>query len=128
MDTASHTSAQTGYPTSYTNRKRLLLPDRNGDPTDMMGSIFNLAVLMGVGLMIMALSSIGLGDYFSTKTLTLVKNPGATGMEIITHQDNAVTRLKTSAKEAEGAGTVLGTIYRLQDGSIVWVPGTSATP
>jgi hypothetical protein len=128
MDSSTHSSAQTGYPSSYSNRKRLLLPDRNGDPTDMMGSIFNLAVLMGVGLMVMALSSIGLGDYFSTKPLTLVKDPGSTGMEIITHQDNAVTRLKTTGKEAEGAGTVLGTVYRLQDGSIVWVPGTNATP
>ena len=41
-------------------------------------------VLVGVGLMVMALTSIGLGDYFSDKTLTLVKNPGDPGMEIIT--------------------------------------------
>jgi hypothetical protein len=127
MDANDNFSAQTGKATSYMSRKRLLLPDRNGDPMDSMGSIFNLAVLIGVGVMVMALTSIGLGDYFSNKTLTLVKNPGDPGMEIITKADNQVTRLKRTGSEAEGAGTVLGTVYKLQDGSIVWVPGAGTT-
>jgi hypothetical protein len=115
------TTAQTGSPGSYMTRKRLLLPDRNGDPMTAMSSFFNLAVLIGVGLMVMALTSIGLGDYWSTKTLTLVKNPGDPGMEIITKEGNTVTRLKRTGQEAEGAGTAIGTVYKLQDGSIVWV-------
>lgn len=127
MNAGDAFSAQTGTPTSYMDRKRLLLRDHNGDPMDSMGSIFNLAVLMGIGVMVMALTSIGLGDYFSNKTLTLVKNPGQTGMEIITKKNNNVVRMKSTGQEAQGAGNVLGTVYQLQDGSIVWVPG-SGTP
>jgi hypothetical protein len=111
---------------AYMGRKRLMLADRNGDPMESMGNLFDVAVLLGVGFLIMALSGIGMSDYLSKDKMTIVKNPGAANMEIITKEGNKVTRLKTTGQEAEGAGTAIGTVYKLQDGSIVWVPGTSA--
>jgi len=111
---------------TYMGRKHLILPDRNGDPVASMGNLFVIAVLLGVGFLVMALSGIGMSDYLSKDTLVVVKNPGGSDMEIITKEGNKVTRLKTTGKEAQGAGTAIGTVYKLQDGSIVWVPGTSA--
>jgi hypothetical protein len=111
---------------AYMGRKRLMLPDRNGDPMESMGNLFDVAVLLGVGFLIMALSGIGMSDYLSKDKMTIVKNPGGANMEIITKEGNKVTRLKTTGTEAEGAGTAIGTVYKLQDGSVVWVPGTNA--
>jgi hypothetical protein len=110
----------------YMRRKRLLLPDRNGDPMESMGNLFDVAVLIGVGFLIMALSGIGLSDYLSGDNLTIVKNPGAANMEIITKTGNTVERLKTTGAEAQGAGTPIGTVYRLSNGDVVWVPGSAA--
>ena len=110
---------------TYMGRTRLMLPDRNGDPMSFLGSPFVIAALLGVGFLVMALSGIGMGDYLAKDTLTIVKNPGGSDMEIITKEGNKVKRLKTTGTEAQGAGTAIGTVYKLQDGSIVWVPGTS---
>ena len=110
----------------FMGRKRLLLADRNGDPMESMGNLFDVAVLIGVGFLIMALSGIGLQDYLSSDKLTIVKNPGASNMEIITKTGNTVERLKTTGNQAEGAGTPIGTVYRLSNGDVVWVPGSTA--
>lgn len=110
----------------YMRRKRLLIPDRNGDPMESMGNLFDVAVLIGVGFLIMALSGIGLSDYLSSDDLTIVKNPGAPNMEIITKTGNTVERLKTTGTEAQGPGTPIGTVYRLANGDVVWVPGSAA--
>jgi len=116
-----------GVAPTFMGRKRLLLDDRNGDPMESMGNLFDVAVLIGVGFLIMALSGIGLSDYLSSDNLTIVKNPGAKDMEIITKTGNTIERLKTTGTEAEGAGTAIGTVYRLSNGDVVWVPG-STTP
>jgi len=110
----------------FMGRKRLLLADRNGDPMEAMGNLFDVAILIGVGFLIMALSSIGLSDYLSSDNLTIVKDPGGKNMEIITKKGDKVERLKTTGAEAEGAGTAIGTVYRLSNGDVVWVPGSTA--
>ncbi|MDO8964914.1 MAG: DUF2149 domain-containing protein [Coriobacteriia bacterium] len=108
------------------NRRSLLLPDRNGDPMESMGNLFDVAVLIGVGFLIMALSSIGLKDYLSADKLTIVKDPGGKNMEIITKTGNKVERLKATGGQASGSGTAIGTVYRLGDGKVVWVPGSGS--
>ena len=111
---------------AFMRRRRLVMPDRNGDPMEAMGNLFDVAVLIGVGFLIMALSGIGLRDYLSKDDLTIVKDPGGANMEIITKRGNTVERLKTTGAEAEGFGQAIGTVYRLENGSVVWVPGSTA--
>ncbi len=87
-----------------------------------MGNLFDIAILMGVGLLIMALSSFGLRDLLSNADTTIVKNPGKPDMEIITRKGGKITRLQQTGQQAEGSGTPVGTVYRLQSGEMVWVP------
>lgn len=128
MDAHGRFSARRGHAgsRSYMNRRSLLLPDRNGDPMESMGNLFDVAVLIGVGFLIMALSSIGLKDYLSADKLTIVKDPGGKNMEIITKTGNKVERLKATGGQASGSGTAIGTVYRLGDGKVVWVPGSGS--
>lgn len=122
-------SAQRGGPSSsYMQRRRLLLADNNGDPMEAMGNIFDVAMLIGVGFLIMALSGIGLRDFLSQDKVTIVKNPGAKNMEIITKTGTTIERLKVTDRQSEGAGTAIGTVYKLQNGDVVWVPGTTTAP
>jgi hypothetical protein len=110
-------------PASLLERRSRLLPDRHGDPMESMGNLFDVAVLIGVGFLIVALSGFGLQELISAEDVTIVKNPGTAEMELIRKQGRDIERLKTTDQNAEGIGTAIGTVYRLEDGRVVWVPG-----
>jgi len=103
-------------------RPRSLIADRHGDPMDGMGNLFDVAILIGVGLTIVALSSFGLQELVSDQDVTIVKNPGTPQMEIVTKTGGRIERLTTTEEQASGEGTPIGTVYQLEDGSVVWVP------
>jgi hypothetical protein len=73
-------------------------------------------------------TSFGLGDLLSQEDLTIVKNPGTDQMEIITKQAGEIRRLSVSPDSATGLGVQIGTVWRLKDGSTVWVPEGSTAP
>ena len=90
----------------------------------MMGNLFDIALLIGIGLLVMALSSFGLKDLLTNADTTIVKNPGKPDMEIITRNGGKITRLKQTENKTEGPGTAVGTVYRLQSGEMIWVPNS----
>jgi hypothetical protein len=112
-------------PPSFMRRRRLLGTMHHEDPMATMGNLFDIAILMGVGLLIMALSSFGLSDLLSNTDTTIVKNPGKSNMEIVTRKGGKITRLQQTGQQSEGPGTPVGTVYRLQSGEMVWVPDTA---
>lgn len=91
-----------------------------------MGNLFDVAILIGVGFMVVALSGFGLKEILSDEQVTIVKNPGTPQMEIITKQGAKIERLKSTDEQAQGPGAAVGTVYRLRDGRMVWVPGSEA--
>jgi hypothetical protein len=97
-------------------------PIHDEDPMSMMGNLFDIALLIGIGLLVMALSSFGLNDLLTNTDTTIVKNPGRPDMEIITRKGGKITRLKQTGEQSEGPGTAVGTVYRLQTGEMIWVP------
>jgi hypothetical protein len=105
-------------------RTSLSNPIHHEDPMSMMGNLFDIALLIGIGLLIMALSSFGLNDLLTNADTTIVKNPGKKDMEIVTRQGGKITRLKQTGTQTEGPGTAVGTVYRLQTGEMIWVPTT----
>lgn len=99
------------------------IADQHGDPMEAMGNLFDVAILIGVGFMIMALSAFGMGDLLQNEDVTIVKNPDTPEMEIITKRDGKIERLKRTQEEAQGEGVAVGTVYRLEDGRMIWIPG-----
>lgn len=102
------------------------LADDHPDPMDGMGNLFDVAILIGIGFMVVALTGFGLKDMLTNKSVTIVKDPGTPKMEIITKDGANIERLKTTDEQAQGMGAAVGTVYKLQDGRMIWVPGTSA--
>lgn len=86
--------------------------DRVGDPLDGLINLFDLALALAVGLLLAALSSAGV--------LGLVAGTGGDAGTPIPGEPNA------SGQQAQGQGTAVGTVYRLQDGTYVFAP--SGTP
>lgn len=104
-------------------RRRTLIPDHGGDPMEAMGNLFDVAILIGVGFLVVALAAFGLQELVSAEDVTIVKNPGASDMEIITKTDGQIERLQRTDELDEGRGYAIGTVFRLDDGSVIWVPG-----
>jgi hypothetical protein len=113
---------------TFMHRRRHLLPDGNGDPMEAMGNLFDVATLIGVGFLIMALSSFGLQELVSAEDVTIVKNPGASDMEIVTKSEGRIERLQRTQDMDEGRGYAIGTVYRLDDGTVIWVPQDGTVP
>ena len=88
--------------------------DRAGDPLDGLINLFDLALVLAVGLLLAALSSIG-----------------AAGLIIPNSNGSAGTPLKgappTSGQTATGQGTQVGTVYRLSNGRYVFAPTSGAS-
>lgn len=103
-------------------RGRRGLADHNDDPMESMGNLFDVAILLAVGFLVVALTGFGLSEVISGEDVTIVKNPGQSDMEIITRTAGEVERLERTDDLNEGRGYAIGTVYRLEDGSVIWVP------
>jgi hypothetical protein len=124
MNAAPHTPTEIEELPLFLERRRLLVPDRHGDPLEGMSNLFDVAILIGVAMLVFALSSFGLREILGTKDVTIVKNPGSAQMEIITKTNGRIERLKSTGVEASGKGAAIGTVYRLDGGQVIWVPGS----
>ncbi|MBJ7458318.1 MAG: hypothetical protein JHD02_03940 [Thermoleophilaceae bacterium] len=80
--------------------------DRVGDPLEGLVNLFDLALVLAVGLLLAALSSAGV--------VGLVAGPSGQGTPI--------PGQPTGGPTGGGQGTAVGQVYRLQDGSYVFVP------
>jgi hypothetical protein len=90
--------------------------DRTGDPLEGLVNLFDLSLVLAVGLLLAALSSAGV--------VGLVAGPSGSGTPI--------PGQPAGGQNSQGQGTSVGQVYRLQDGSYVFVPSgapkTGATP
>ena len=79
--------------------------------------------LMAVGLIIILFTAYNLQGLFSEKTeMTIMKISKNKELEIITKKGKEIKALKVSKEKAQGRGERLGTAYRLEDGTMVYVP------
>jgi hypothetical protein len=115
-------SSKTGRDGSIMRRHRMHQTIHHEDPMSMMGNLFDIALLIGIGLLVMALSSFGLNDLLTNADTTIVKNPGRPDMSIVTRKGGKITKLQQTGTQTEGPGTAVGTVYKLESGEMIWVP------
>jgi hypothetical protein len=87
--------------------------DRAGDPLDGLVNLFDLGIVLSVGFLLAALSSLNLAGALTRNTPPVPVKPGQT-----LHQ------LPRPAGQVSGSGVPVGTVYRLPDGRLVYVTGT----
>lgn len=80
--------------------------DRLGDPLDGLINLFDLALVLAVGLLLAALSSAGV--------VGLVSGPSGAGTPIPGEPGGS--------NQTQGQGEEVGKVYRLQDGTYVFSP------
>jgi len=85
--------------------------DRIGDPLEGLVNLFDLSLVLAVGLLLAALSSAGV--------VGLVSGPGGGGTQPINGQPSG-------GGSTSGTGQEVGKVYRLADGSYVFSPSGGA--
>lgn len=97
-------------------------PDEN-DPLTGVANLFDIGLVFIVGLIITLFTAYHLQDLFSEKSeITIMKKNKNEELEIITKKGKKIKAVKVTKKKAEGRGERLGVTYRLEDGSMVYVP------
>ncbi len=109
----------------FMKRKRFQIDDEFGgdDPMAGIANLFDLGLVFIVGLLMTLFSVYRLEDLFSERSeLTIIKKTEAEGLHIITKKGTRIKAMKVTESKAKGGGERLGTAYRLEDGTIVYVP------
>jgi hypothetical protein len=113
----------------FMKRRRVGAADRNGDPLDGVVNLFNVAMVLAVGFLVAALSAAGVSGLLTGDSMTIVTNPGAPDMQVIVKQGDEITRADMAdGVQVQGIGTLMGSFYKLADGTVVYVPTGSAPP
>ncbi len=117
----------------YMKRRRINRVDRNGDPLDGMVNLWDIAIVLAVGFLVMALAGLGISGILTSKQVTIVTDPGTPQMQVVMKNGDQIKKLDVSAgPQVSGVGSLLGSFYQLGDGTVVYVPASSlsggATP
>jgi hypothetical protein len=114
----------------YMRRRRLGTADRNGDPLDGVVNLFYVAIVLAVAFLVAALWATGLGGLLSNaSSMTIVTNPGTSQMRVIVKSGDTIRTVHgSSGSQAQGVGTLVGSFYRLADGTLIFVRGGSPAP
>ena len=96
---------------------------RDDDPMTGVANLFDIGLVFIVGLLLTLFSAYRLQDLFDqTSEMTIMKQHESGEMEIITKKGTKVKAMKVSKTRTAGQGERLGIAYRLDDGSMVYVP------
>ncbi len=100
------------------------LDDEDDDP------MLSLVNLIDVFLVIIAALLLAIGNQpaalLGHEDLTVIKNAGKPGMEVLVKQGSKVERFKAGDGAGEGRGVKAGTAYQMMDGTMVYVPESPA--
>lgn len=107
----------------YSFKSRFSEQNHKEDPLSSVANLLDLMVVFAVGLMLAIVTYYGLPELLSKdEEVTLVKNPGSKNMEIIKKDAKKLERYRITRDQLSGEGQRIGTVYRLKDGEVVYVP------
>jgi len=99
---------------------------RDDDPMTGVANLFDIGLVFIVGLLLTLFSVYRLQDLFDRNSeMTIMKQQASGEMEIIVKKGNQIKATRVTKESAQGKGNRLGVAYRLEDGSMVYVPDTS---
>jgi hypothetical protein len=95
----------------------------DNDPMSGVANLFDLCLVFIVGLLIALFGAYHLEDLLSqTSELTIVKKTSDGMVEIIEKKGRKIDAVKMTRETAKGRGERLGTAYKLENGSMIYIP------
>ena len=94
-----------------------------GDPMGGLANLFDVAVVFIAALLLALMSVCGAKDLLvRDSSFTVIRRNGRGEMTLIRKEGRRMKAVKMTREEAAGRGVRLGTAYRLEDGSMIYVP------
>jgi hypothetical protein len=90
--------------------------DRGGDPLDGLVNLFDLGIVLSVGFLLAALSSLKLDQVLTDRSKALQQ-----ANEVVVKPGERARPLAQEQGRVIGRGRQVGTVYRLADGRLVYV-------
>lgn len=100
---------------------KLLQDTETDDPMLSVVNLIDIFLVIIAALLITVAQNPMLGS-FSKRDVTVITDAGQPTMEITVKKGEKVERYKSSGAIGSGDGEKAGVAYRMQDGSIVYVP------
>lgn len=102
------------------------LPEAD-DPLTAVANLVDIFLVFIVGLLLSFLSAYHLQDLLDPQSkLTMMQQSADGEMTIITKKGTQIEAAKVTRSEAEGRGIRLGVAYKLEDGTMVYLPDERA--
>ena len=93
------------------------------DPMSGVANLFDTAVVFIAALLLALMTVFDAKEIFSKESrMTIIKKNDQGELTIIRKKGRKIQAVKMTREEAAGRGTRLGTAYRLEDGSMIYVP------
>lgn len=106
----------------------LLSGRRDDDPLAGVANLFDIGIVFALGFMVSLISALNLLDMFDPETKVTITKEREDGLEITVREGNQTTIRRLSKQIGSGDGVRLGTAYRLEDGTVVYVPDGEDSP
>jgi hypothetical protein len=98
-------------------------PGEADDPMNSIANLLDIFLVFIVAMLISFLSAYQLQDLLSQDSnVTVMKQTADGELTIVTKQAEKIEAVKVTKSEAEGKGVRLGVAYRLEDGSMIYMP------
>ena len=95
----------------------------SADPMSGVGNLFDTAMVFIAALLLALMTVFDARDLFDPESrFTILKKNAQGEMTLIRKTGRRIQAVKMTPEQAAGRGVRLGTAYRLEDGSMVYVP------
>ncbi len=97
----------------------------DNDPMSAVANLFDIGLVFIVGLLLALFGAFHMEDLLKPDSnLTITRRAADGSMEVIVKKGRKIEAFKVSKDKTTGRGERLGVAYRLQDGTMVYVPET----
>lgn len=95
----------------------------DNDPMSGVANLFDLGLVFMVGLLIALFGAYHLEDLLARDSeFTILKKSADGRIEIIEKKGRKINAVKMTREKARGRGERLGTAYKLDNGSMIYIP------
>jgi hypothetical protein len=92
------------------------------NPLTILANLFETGLVFALGFMVSLISALNLLDMFNPDAKVTITTERKDGMEIMVKEGQKTTIRRMTKNLGTGDGQRLGTAYRLEDGSVIYVP------
>lgn len=92
-----------------------------------MANLFETGLVFALGFMVSLIAAMNMIDLFNPESKVTITTERKDGIQIVVKEGQKTTIRRMTKNIGEGEGQRLGVAYRLEDGSVIYVPENETT-